>query len=174
MNEIIKKNGIKFGILLGIAGILSQLIIYLSGGTELIASVIGVVFWIIYLLIRILQLINTKKELNGIISFKEAFTTLFICIINGILISQLFTYLLMNHIDVEYGNNLNEFMITKQIEISKAMGAKSSDLKELAKTNNFSPLTILQGTAIAILISSVMNLILAAIFKSKTNSPFNE
>jgi hypothetical protein len=82
MNEVIKKNGIKFGILLGLAGILSQLVIYLSGGTELIATVTGVVFWVIYLVIRIFQLIYTKKELNNTITFKEAFTTLFICILN--------------------------------------------------------------------------------------------
>jgi hypothetical protein len=175
MNEVIKKNGIKFGILLGLAGILSQLVIYLSGGTELIATVTGVVFWVIYLVIRIFQLIYTKKELNNTITFKEAFTTLFICILNGILISQLFTYLLMNHIDIEYGKNLNEFMITKQVEASKLLGAKSSDLKEIASMDNFSISNLLKGTAMSLIISSIMNLILAAIFKSKsTNSPFNE
>ena len=41
----------------------------------------------------------------------------------------------------------------------------SEDLKKIAETNNFSILNILQGTLIAFLLSSVMNLILAAIFK---------
>ena len=37
--------------------------------------------------------------------------------------------------------------------------------KKIAETNNFSILNILQGSLIAFLLSSVMNLILAAIFK---------
>lgn len=181
MNEIIKQNGIKFGIFLGIAGILAQVTTYILGSNEAVASFVGVIFWIVYLLIRIFQLITTKKQLNGIISFKESFTTLLICVTNGILISQLFTYLFMNHIDPVYGAELNKFMNEKAIqasyEASKLMGVKinSVELKAIANNDNFSPLKILQGTAVAILISSVMNLILAAIFKSKTNnSPFNQ
>ncbi len=179
MNEVIKKNGIKFGILLGLAGILLELSIYLIGGlseeNKVLSIFIKISFWLSFLLIRIFQIISTKKQLNGIISFKEVFTTLFICILNGILISQIFTYLLMNHIDIEYGNLMNEFTIREQLELAKMAGAKSDQLKEIASLKNYSISNILQGTAITILISSVMNLILAAIFKSKsTNSPFNE
>jgi hypothetical protein len=112
---------------------------------------------------------KTKKEFNGFISLKELFTTLTLTIIIGILISQSFTYLFNNFIDAEYGNNLNEFMNEQQIVAQNAMKSftkvTSEDLKKIAETNNFSILNILQGSLIAFLLSSVMNLILAAIFK---------
>jgi hypothetical protein len=173
MNEIIKKNGINFGIILGILGITSQMIVYAMGGISkenaILNSVIQFVFWAAYLTVRIIQCNKTKKEFNGFISLKELFTTLTLTIIIGILISQSFTYLFNNFIDAEYGNNLNEFMNEQQIVAQNAMKSftkvTSEDLKKIAETNNFSILNILQGSLIAFLLSSVMNLILAAIFK---------
>ena len=181
MNEIIKKNGINFGIILGIIGILSQLTVYILGGitkeNAITGSIIQVVFWLAYLATRIIQSINTKKEMKGLITFKEVFTTLTITITIGILISQIFTFLLNNYVDVEYGKAMNDFMNEQQIVAQNAMKSftkvSSEELKEIAKTNNFSLSKILQGTVMAFLISSLMNLILAAIFKSKTNI-FNE
>lgn len=178
MNEIIKKNGIKFGVILGVIGILSQLTVYLLGGitkeNAITGSVIQFVFWLAYLITRIVQCKDTKKELNGLVSFKELFTTLTITIAIGILISQTFTFLLNNFIDVEYGKAMNEFMNEQQVVAANAMKSftevSSEDLKELAKTDNFSIVKILQGSAMAFLFSSIMNLILAAIFKSKTNT----
>ena len=173
MNEIIKKNGINFGVILGVIGIVSQLTVYAIGGISkenaILNSVIQFVFWAAYLIVRIIQCNKTKKEFNGFISLKELFTTLTVTIIIGILISQSFTYLFNNFIDAEYGNNLNEFMNEQQIVAQNAMKSftkvTSEDLKKIAETNNFSILNILQGSLIAFLLSSVMNLILAAIFK---------
>ena len=173
MNEIIKKNGINFGVILGVIGIVSQMTVYAIGGISkenaILNSVIQFVFWAAYLIVRIIQCNKTKKEFNGFISLKELFTTLTVTIIIGILISQSFTYLFNNFIDVKYGNTLNEFMNEQQIVAQNAMKnftkVTSEDLKKIAETNNFSILNILQGTLIAFLLSSVMNLILAAIFK---------
>ncbi len=178
MNETIKKNGIKFGIILGIIGIISQLTVYLLGGitkeNAITGSVIQIVFWLAYLITRIVQSINTKKELNGFISFKDLFTTLTITITIGILISQIFTFLLNNFIDVEYGKLMNTFINDQQVIAANAMKSftkvSTEELKEIAKTDNFSIIKILQGSAMAFLVSSIMNLILSGIFKSKTNT----
>lgn len=173
MNEIIKKNGINFGITLGVLGIASQMIVYAMGGVSkenaILNSILQFVFWLAFLAIRIVQCNKTKKEFNGFISLKDLFTTLTVTVIIGILISQSFTFLFNNFIDVEYGNAMNEFMNEQQIVAQNAMKSftkvTSEDLKKIAETNNFSILNILQGTLIAFLLSSVMNLILAAIFK---------
>ena len=173
MNDIIKKNGINFGITLGVLGIASQMIVYAMGGISkenaILNSILQFVFWLAFLAIRIVQCNKTKKEFNGFISLKELFTTLTVTVIIGILISQSFTFLFNNFIDVEYGNAMNEFMNEQQIVAQNAMKSftkvTSEDLKKIAETNNFSILNILQGSLIAFLLSSVMNLILAAIFK---------
>jgi hypothetical protein len=180
MNEIIKKNGIKFGVILGLLGITSQVIIYLMGGISqenaILNSVIQIVFWLSFLLVRIFQCIQTKREFNNFIAFKDLFTTLTITILIGILISQLFTFLLNNYIDANYGTAMNDFMNEQQIIAQNAMksftNVSSEDLKEIANKNNFSLINILQGSLIAFLLSSVMNLILAAIFKSKPKEQF--
>jgi hypothetical protein len=173
MNEIIKKNGIKFGVILGIIGIASQLTVYALGGISkenaILNSVIQFVFWAAFLITRIVQCNQTKKEFNGFISLKDLFTTLTITIIIGISISQFFTFVFNNFIDTEYGTAMNEFMNEQQVIAKNAMKSimkvSSEDLKKIAETDNFSILNILQGTLIAFLISSLMNLILAAIFK---------
>ncbi len=173
MNEILKKNGITFGIILGVTGIISQIMVYALGGISkenaILNSVIQFVFWIAYLTVRIIQCNKTKNEIGGYISLKELFTTLTVTVLIGILISQLFTFVFNNFIDAEYGMAMNDFMNEQQIVAQNAMKSftkvSNEDLKKIASTDNFSLLKILQGTLAALLISSVMNLILAAIFK---------
>jgi len=60
---------------------------------------------------------------------------------------------------------MNEQQIVAQNAMKSFTKVTSEDLKKIAETNNFSILNILQGSLIAFLLSSVMNLILAAIFK---------
>ena len=64
---------------------------------------------------------------------------------------------------------MNEFMNEKKKIDKNAMKSftkvTSEDLKKIAETNNFSILKNIQGSLIAFLLSSVMNLILATIFK---------
>ena len=59
MNELLKSNGIKYGIILGGIGILMHLIIYLIGGltaeNAITGGVIQFVFWLGYLGVRIFQ-----------------------------------------------------------------------------------------------------------------------
>ena len=173
MNEIIKQNGIKYGVMLGILGVLSQLTVYSIGGiseeNSILNTVIIMVFWISYLLTRIIQSVNIKKDFGGFISFKELFTSLTITITVGIIISQFFTFIFNNFIDIDYGIVMNNFMNEQQILAKKAFknftNVSSSDLKEIANTNNFSFVNILQGTLFSFLISSIMNILLAAIFK---------
>ena len=68
MNEIIKKNGINFGITLGVLGIASQMIVYAMGGISkenaILNSILQFVFWLAFLAIRIVQCNKTKKEFN--------------------------------------------------------------------------------------------------------------
>lgn len=177
MNEILKSNGIKYGVILGCLGILMHLTIYLLGGitkeNAITGTVINCIFWVGYLVTRIVQCTTTKKQLNNVVTFKELFTTLTICITIGILMAQMFNYSLNNFIDVEYGKAMNEFMNEQQVVALNAMKSitdvSSEDLKAASETDNFSIVKILQGSAMAFLFSSIMNLILAAIFKSKTN-----
>jgi hypothetical protein len=167
INEVIKKNGITFGIVIGIIACLSQVINYV-GGEALYKSVLfGIFISLLYWAIRIYQAISTKKQLGNIISFKESFTTLLISTSIGILISVVFSYIFYNFIVPEFKPEMNNFMNSKQLELFKAMGKSTSELNELLKNDNFSIANLLKGGVFSIVISSIFNLIISAIIKSK-------
>ena len=96
MNEIVKKNGVKFGIISGIVSVLITLYAYIFN-LQLFGSLWLLLFVIIlYLTINISLLIKTKKELNNNFSFKDAFTTYFLCLVIGVSITVIFNIVLFN------------------------------------------------------------------------------
>jgi hypothetical protein len=58
-------------------------------------------------------------------------------------------------------------MNSKQLELFKAMGKTSSELNELLKNDNFSIGNLIKGGLFSIVVSSIFNLIVSAIIKSK-------
>lgn len=99
INEVIKKNGITYGVMIGIASTLITATIYAIDLNLFTAWWMGLIGIAISLTISIILLSKTKKELNGIFPFKEAFTTYFIATVIGILISTTFNIILFNVID---------------------------------------------------------------------------
>lgn len=167
INEVIKKNGITFGLIIGIVACLSQTFVYVGGSAVYKSSLFGIIIWLLYWAIRIFQVITTKKQLGNIINFKDSFTTLLISTSIGILISITFNYVLYNFIAPEFKPELNNFMNSKQLELFKAMGKSSSELNELLRNDNFSITNLIKGGLFSIVISSIFNLIISAIIKSK-------
>ena len=168
INEVIKKNGITFGIVIGIIACLSQVIIYAGGETFYKSTLYGIFISLLYWGVRIFQAVNTKKQLGNIITFKESFTTLLISTSIGILISILFSYAFYNFIAPEFKPEINNFMNLKQVELFKAMGKTTSELNELLKNDNFSIGNLVKGGLFSIVISSIFNLIVSAIIKTKS------
>lgn len=167
INEVIKKNGITFGIIIGVVACLSQTLVYTGGSAIYKSTLFGTLVWLLYWVIRIFQAITTKKQLGNIINFKDAFTTLLISTSIGILISITFNYVLYNFIAPEFKPELNNFMNSKQVEIFKAVGKSSSEVNELLKNDNFSIANLIKGGLFSIVISSIFNLILSAFIKPK-------
>ncbi|KUJ61808.1 hypothetical protein AR687_11365 [Flavobacteriaceae bacterium CRH] len=167
INEVIKKNGITFGIVIGVVACLSQVITYVGGETFYKSTLYGIFISLLYWGLRIYQAIVTKKQLGNIINFKDSFTTLLISTSIGILISILFSYAFYNFIVPEFKPEINNFMNSKQLELFKAMGKTTSELNELLKNDNFSIVNLLKGGLFSIVISSIFNLIISAIIKSK-------
>ena len=96
MNDIIKKNGVAFGFLTGLCSVLITTLIYIIDLKLFTSFWLGIINKGIYLSIGIFLLVKTKKELKSIFSFKDAFTTYFICGLVGIAISVTFNIILFN------------------------------------------------------------------------------
>lgn len=167
INEVIKKNGIVFGIVIGIIACLSQAVTYVGGETIYKSTFYGIFISLLYWGLRIYQAIVTKKDLGNTINFKDSFTTLLISTSIGILISILFSYIFYNFIVPEFKPEINNFMNSKQLELFKAMGKTTSELNEILKNDNFSITNLFKGGLISIVISSIFNLIISAIIKTK-------
>ena len=172
INEVIKKNGITYGIVLGVILALVTATMYAINLKLFVSGWIGALTFIIYLLIGILLLTKTKNEINGFFSFKDAFTTYFIAVLAALLISTLFSVLLFNVIDPEAKETISEYLIKYMAETLQKFGTPASSINEaLAKmkeTNPFSALEQLKGLVFSLALYSILGLILAAFFKSKT------
>ena len=171
MNEIIKKNGISYGIITGVLGALITATIYAIDLKLFTAWWVTVLTVSFYIIIAIALLTKTKKELKGIFSFKDAFTTYFISAVIGILISVLFNIILFNFIDPSAKESIKEISIKYAVEMMQKFNAPSSAINEAVKkmqeNDQFSIIELLKGSAFSIVFSSLFGLLLALIFKSK-------
>ncbi len=172
MNEIIKKNGITYGVISGIVSILIITIIYSIDLSLMIKWWVGITILAISITLSLVMLSKTKKELKGNLTFKEAFTTYLIYSVIGILISVIFNIILFNFIDPSAKETLNELILNFTKDIMQKMGAPASEtnkaLKELATKDTYSVFEQLKGSVFSIGFNCLIGLILAAIFKTKT------
>lgn len=172
MNEIIKKNGITYGIISGIFSALITAAVYAIDLHLFTAWWLGILMISVYIIIGIVLLSKTKKELNGVFSFKEAFTTYFISALIGTLISVVFSILLFNVIDPSAKDSLNEIIIKYTMGFMEKIGTPAAAINEAVKkmqeNNPYSTIGLLKGSIYSILGSAVFGLIMAAFFKSKS------
>lgn len=171
MNEIIKKNGISYGILTGVVSALITALIY-SIDLKLFTSMwVGFTSIAIYIAIGVFLLSKTKRELKGVFPFKDAFTTYFISAVTGILISLVFNIILFNFIDPSAKESIKELSIKYAVEMMEKFNTPTSAIneavKKLQENDQFSIIELLKGSVFSIVFSAVFGLLLALIFKSK-------
>lgn len=171
MNEIIKKNGITFGIIIGLFSILVTTSIYSIDLNLFISPTIGITSMLVHLIIGIVLITKTKKQMNSIISFKEVFSTYFLAGIIGSFTSTLYNILLFNFIDPEAKTKIKELTIKYTMNMMEKFGSTkeilNETLKKLNETDNFSTGNLISGMFMAFIFIAILGLILAAIFKSK-------
>jgi hypothetical protein len=171
MNEIIKKNGVSFGIITGVVGALITTLIYAIDLKLFTAWWVGILSFSFYIIIGIVLLSKTKKELKGIFSFKDAFTTYFISAVVGVLISVTFNIILFNFIDPSAKESIKELTIKYAVEMMQKFGTPSSAIneavKKLQENDQFSIIELLKGSVFTIVFYALIGLLLGLIFKSK-------
>ncbi|MBO9586162.1 MAG: DUF4199 domain-containing protein [Flavobacterium sp.] len=172
INEVIKKNGVTYGVMIGVASALVTATIYAIDLNLFTAWWMGILGIVISLTISIILLSKTKKELNGIFSFKDAFTTYFIAAVIGILISTTFNIVLFNVVDPGAKDTLSEIMIKYTVGMMQKFGTPASAINEavakMKENNPYSTFELLKGSIFAMVISAIFGLIFAAFFKSKS------
>lgn len=169
MTNVIKKNGINFGIILAIYFVLRTALIYSIDLKLFVNGWFGFLDFVVTIIITIIAVYQAKKAMGGFIAFKEAFTTYFIATVIGLVTYSLFNILLFNVIDPAAKETVQEHVLEKTVEAMQQFGADSDSIRETAKgmreTDSFSIPQQLLGLGISIIIYSIIGLIIAAIMK---------
>jgi len=173
MDEIIKKNGVLFGVITGLVSVLITTLIYSIDLKLFISMWIGFASICAYIIIGVILLSKTKKDLKGVFTFKDAFTTYFISAIIGILISVTFNFILFNLIDPAVKNTLKDltikYMADTMQEFNTPASAINEAMKKIQENDPYSAIELVKGSIFKIAFSALFGLILALILKSKSS-----
>lgn len=169
MNEIIKKNGLTFGLIVGAISIVSTTIMYVTDIKLFVSISTGLIIFAVNLIIAIVGVAKTKKALGGFMSFKEAFTSFFIIMAIGSLIGVLYMMVLFNFIDPETKPILKEHVIKTTVEWLQKANTPAAKIKEqvetLKKEDGFSVLSMVKSYFGGLLMYAVIGLIVAVALK---------
>lgn len=182
MNEHIKKIGIKFGFILAFLLALPTLIAYTISSDILLTWWTFIYVFLAVIVCGLLVIGFSKKALQGLISFKSAFTAFFIMLIIGSSISIAVSILVFNFVAPELKQEVKQKNITivenrkemvmaskdlskEQIDIASAQFDDS--LKNIKESDPHSIGNQTQGLFVFTAFFSVFGLLLAAMLKSR-------
>lgn len=168
---IIRKSAINYGVVLGIILAVITALMY-ALNTELFTKWwIGIITLIIVVVTGIVSTAKSKSLLGGFMSFKEAFSSYFITVAVGLLISTAVGILLFTIVDPELADYLNERTIEITREFMEGFGAPEEEinkaLADLEGKNNFSLVNQLKSYAFGLIFQAVIGLLIGLIFKKK-------
>jgi hypothetical protein len=173
-NEIIKKNGITYGVITGLILCVITASMYATDIELFIAWWTTLLSFSVIIIVPIISLIKTKKESNSILPYKEAFTAYFIAATIGLLISVAFKIILFNFIDPSIKDTLLDLTIKYLVSTSEKYGVAKSALNEtllkLKASDPFSVIEQLKGALFNVFFCIILGLIIAAFFKSNSTS----
>lgn len=169
MENSLKSIATNWGLYLGCLLALLTVVAYAVSLDLLTNMVYGIFIFIAIIVFGIISVAKTKQAQNGYASFKQSFTSYFITVLIGLLVSTVISYLLFNFIDTEAAAVLKEKTIESTIQMMESFNAPSDSIAEAVKQiesqNQYSILNILKGLAGYLVFFSVIGLIVAAAMK---------
>lgn len=170
MENSIKSSALNYGLYLG--GILAAVtILGYAVSLELLTKWwLGILLLILIIVFGIISASKSKKIQEGFIEFKDAFSSYFITVAVGIIISMIINILIFNFIDPEAAILLKEKTIESSLEVMRSFGAPeeaiANSLEQMeAQKNQYAIGPQLQSSAIFLIIQAIIGLIVALIIK---------
>tara|TARA_R110000868_G_scaffold35710_2_gene127634 strand:+ start:491 stop:1024 length:534 start_codon:yes stop_codon:yes gene_type:complete len=177
MEKSSKSIAINYGLYLG--AILSLLtVVAYAINLDLFTQIwFGISILILIIVLGIISISKSKKLFEGYISFKNAFTSYFITVLIGIVISALVSIVVFNFIDPEAANVLQEKIIDLQMQRLENFNVPTEAIAQAMEKmeeqgNMYSIANVLQSIIWQLAGFSVVGLIVAAIMKK--NKPDTE
>ena len=169
MDFDLKKHSVDLGIKLGTVLFIITAFLYLTNIEFFYNGLKAVLFFPIILGFGIYSAYSSKKNLNQIITFKEAFTAYFACIAIGYLITSVGDIVIFKFINPEAANLINEESMIKTKQVFEMMQVNSNEidiaLENLRNNPVYSYSNIISNYFMVILINAIFGMIPALIFK---------
>lgn len=166
---------ITYGVFCGLALILLGLVLYL-GGVSLYMSPATFLNYIIPIVFAVLCGLRERKLQGGHMSFGHALKVIFLFFVIASLISTLFTYLLLNIIDVPFRQALSQEAAVATEKMLEKFGAPQDTIDkavgDMLSGKSYTFGKTLLGYAFGLIFWFIVTLIIAAIIK-KSRPPFD-
>ena len=132
----------------------------------------GISLLIVIIAFGIISTSKSKKLLGGYITFKDTFTSYFITILIGLVISALVSFIIFNVVDAEAANTLQQKIIETQVKRLESFNVPNEVISQTvekieAKGNLYSIGNVLQSIVWQLAGFSIVGLIVAAIMKKR-------
>lgn len=172
MKNLITKTGVQFSIILSIYYTLFNVGIFFFDRTLFVNTFVGFFNIAFILLIGITVIAVTKKKIGGYITFKDAFTPYLIMISIGLTVNYLLYNILFNIVDPTAQTEVNDALMVMLHETLKGSPFTQEQIAEqIDKAKNLEAFAFKSQIFLwagSILRYSILGLLLAAIFKNKS------
>ncbi len=170
MEKTIKSIATNYGLYLG-ALMSSVTVIAYAVNLEILTKWwVGISLFVAIIVFGVISITKSKSELGGYIDLKGAFTSYFITVLVGLVISSVVSVLIFNFIDPEAAITLKEKIIETSIEMMKGFNAPEDAIAEAVTQmeeapSQFAVGSLVQSLFIQLVIYSVIGLIASLIMK---------
>lgn len=128
-NQEVQNNSahsIRWGVILGVIGILLTLILYIVDISLLTSGWVGGLSLLLSIVVVFYASIDYRKQLGGFMTFGQAFLHAFVLLAISGLLGVLFQYLLFNVIDPEAATILAEAQLESTMKAMEAFGGNGN------------------------------------------------
>jgi hypothetical protein len=171
MEKSLKSLAINYGVYVGLILSAVTIIAYVIDLTLLTKWWLGIILFVVIIVFGIVSTAKAKSVLQGFISFKQAFSSFFITVAIGILLSTVVNIILFNFIDPEAAEIIKQATIEASVSMMEGFGAPQDaidqTISQMENTNQFAIDSLLKSLAWQFLFYSIVGLIVAAFMKKK-------
>jgi hypothetical protein len=167
--------GLNYGLIAGLIITVITLLQYL-GGLDMYLSPVGYVSYFIIITMAVLAALKVRKSKEGFLEFGQALKVTFLVFASALLLQTIFTYILLNFIDVQFKEALSQEIMNKTEMMMKKFGASDSQIDAALESertkDQFAFSRVMLGYALSCIVSFIFCLLISLIVK-KSKPAFN-
>ncbi len=160
--------GLNYGLIAGLVITVITLLQYL-GGLDMYLSPIGYVTYLVIITMAVLAALKVRNKNEGFLEFSQALKVTFTVFAIALLIQTLFTYILLNFIDVSFKEAVSQEVMNKTEEMMKKFGASDSQIDSALESertkDQFAITRVLLGYALSCIVAFIFCLLISLIVK---------